>query len=98
METKETREAYIDKLAAKLKEYDARVSELQAKIEAADADARIEHRRQLDEIESRKSDLQKNLEEAKRSGSKAWEELKGGLERSWKDLEVALDRAKNQLS
>ncbi len=89
----EDRKTYIDKMAAKLKEWDAEIQKLEAKADEVQADAKAEYRQQIEDLRNQKKDVQQKLNEIQQAGEDAWEELKTGLEKSWKILSDSVNNA-----
>lgn len=82
----EDRKIYIDKMAAKLKEWDDEIRKLEAKANAAKAVIKADYQRQITELRRKKDEAQQKLTQIREAGEEAWEELKVGLEQSWKTL------------
>ncbi|HDQ46135.1 MAG TPA: hypothetical protein ENN17_11680 [bacterium] len=82
----EDRKIFIDKMSAKLKEWDAEIRKLEAKADTVKADAKAGYLRQIDELRGRKEEARQKLEEIREAGEEAWEDLKEGAEQSWKIL------------
>lgn len=80
----EDRKVYIDKMAAKLKEWDAEIQKLEARTETVKADARAKYRQQINELRKKMEETQQKLKQIKEASEGAWEELKDGIENSWK--------------
>ncbi len=76
------RTAYIDKMAAKLKELDAEIRILEAKGESAKAD----YKQQIQALKAQQEDVRQQLNKIREAGEDAWEELKKGFEKSWQTL------------
>ncbi|MDX1644145.1 MAG: hypothetical protein R3244_07290 [Thermoanaerobaculia bacterium] len=91
------RQAYIDKLSAKLEEWDAELDKLEAKAEGLGADARIELQKRADAWREERRELRERLSELKSSGDSAWQEVKAGLESSFDELKQGLERARARL-
>ena len=89
----EDRKAYIDKMAAKLKEWDAEIQKLEAKADAVKVDVKTDYRKQIDELRGKRAEAQQKLNEIKVAGEGAWEELKAGIENSWKIMGDSLKSA-----
>lgn len=87
------KEAYQEKLEAQLREWTARLDQLKAKADLAEADAKIEYHRQIDGARSKIETAQTRLRELKSSSGEAWESLKDGIERAWADLKTAVEGA-----
>ena len=88
----ENRKDYIDKMAARLKEWDTEVEKLEAKAKIAKADVKASYNQQINELRLKKEDAQQKLKKIQDAGEDAWEELKEGAEKSWKIFE---DSVKN---
>ena len=91
------REEYINKMAAQLKEWSARMDVLKAKAEKAEADAKINYDSELESLRKRKEAAEKRLSELKNASESAWEDLKDGCEKSWQEFKSALDTAVSKL-
>ena len=88
MASTETRiDRNVDKLEAQLKLWSAKFDELVAKANVAGQQAKIDSRKQLDELKSRLAVARTKLEEAKAAGSEKWGILKDGVEHAWEELE-----------
>lgn len=85
--------AYRQKLEARLDQWRAEIDRLQAKAAEADADARIEYDRQIEDLRGRQADAQSRLEEFDSASDEAWTDLKGGIEQAWNDLGTAVKKA-----
>jgi len=93
---KEKREAYIEKLAVQLKEWNAQIDGLMAKAEKAKADAGTEYARQIENLNQKKETATKRLEELKGKGEGAWEDIAAGIEKVLDDLKVTFDQVKTR--
>ncbi|MBP6940355.1 MAG: hypothetical protein KBB65_01150 [Syntrophorhabdaceae bacterium] len=93
---KEKREAYIEKLAVQLKEWNAQIDGLMAKAEKAKADAGTEYARQIENLNQKKETATKRLEELKGKGEGAWEDVAAGIEKVLDDLKVTFDQVKTR--
>lgn len=87
------RKAFIDKLAAQLKQWDAEIEKLEAKAEKAQADAKADYHQQIEELRDKKQAAQDKLEEVKQAGEEAWEELKSGAEEAFDTMKNAFQTA-----
>ena len=92
----EKRDAYVQKLKAEMAELDAEIEKLAAKADQADAAAKIEYHRQLENLRAKRNDLEENFAELQKAGEAAWEDLKQGLENSWEILKTSLAKAKSE--
>jgi predicted nucleic acid-binding Zn-ribbon protein len=91
-----SREEYIDKLAAQLKEWSTRIDELEAKAGAAKADAKTSYDKQIAQLKDQRDAAAKKLQELKGASAEAWDVLKAGAETAWADLKNAVTAAKEK--
>jgi hypothetical protein len=89
----EEKSAYQDKYEAKLKEWKAKIIQLEARAEQAKADAKIEYQDQIKILRGKEKAARSKLEEIKKSGSGAWKDLRAGLDKAGDELKSALDKA-----
>src|SRR6266498_981405 len=92
-----TREAYIDKMAKQLKEWSARIDELEVQIGTAGTEMRTEYQKRIVDIKERRDALSKKLTELRSSSGDAWKTLTAGMDKSWVDFKDALKSAKDKL-
>ena len=88
-----TREAYKQKIEAELELAQAKLAEFKAQAKISTADARIQHAKQVDEIEQRVGATKAKLKELCEASEDAWEQLKDGVESAWSTLSVAIQNA-----
>jgi ABC-type phosphate transport system auxiliary subunit len=89
----ENRKEYIDKMAARLKEWDSKIQKLEEKAETVKADVKASYNQQINELRLKKEEAQIKLEKIQDAGEDAWEELKEGAEKSWKTFEDSVKSA-----
>ena len=89
----ENRKEYIDKMAARLKEWDNEILRMEAKVISAKADVKAEYHKQLMELLNKKDVIQQKLQHIKDASEDAWMELKSGTESSWEIMEDAIKNA-----
>jgi len=80
------RKAFIEKLTAKLKEWDAEIDILEVKAQEKEAVAKMEYTKRIKELQDKKEEAQQKLEEVKNANKEAWEELKIGAEKAMDDI------------
>lgn len=83
---------HLSKLEAQLELWAAKVNEIVAKANVAGQQAKIDSRKQLDDLKSKLQVAQSKLDEAKAAGVEKWAILKQGVERSWQELESAFKK------
>ncbi|MEZ5792833.1 MAG: hypothetical protein R3D34_19260 [Nitratireductor sp.] len=88
-----SKEAYVEKIQARLNQWDSEIENLKAKAAEAGADARIKYEKQVAELQEKQKDAQGKLDELRSSGGDAWQDLKVGVESAWTSLESATKKA-----
>jgi chromosome segregation ATPase len=91
-----SREEYIDDLAAQLKEWSAKIDELESKASAAKADVKTGYENQIRQLKGKRDDAAQRLQELKSASTDAWGTLKAGAETAWADLNKAVAAAKEK--
>jgi chromosome segregation ATPase len=92
------RDAYVQKMKAKLDEWSSEIDRIEARIDQADAESKIEYNKRLEDLRAKRKEVENRLEEVQRAGESGWTDLKQGLENSWEILKKSLDRAKSEFS
>ncbi len=87
------KEAYEQKLQAQLDEWTADIDKLKAKADQAEAGAKIDYDKQIEELRSMKDASKEKLEELKNAGDDAWEDLKTGIDSAWDTMGNAIKSA-----
>ena len=92
----DNREAYINKIKAKLDEWNAEIDTLEAKYRRKEADVRASYQARIDELKEKRGSAAQELERLQAAGKHAWEDLKDGMERAAKALGEAIHAAKSK--
>ena len=87
------KDAYLEKMEAQFREWGAKIDELKAKADKAEAGAKIEYIKQLDVLKAKRDAAQTKLGEIRAAGEDAWEGMKSGVEGAWTELKAAIDGA-----
>jgi len=87
-----SRQAYVQKLNAQLKEWDAKLDQMSAKAQKATANARINYENELESLKTRRAVANRKLEELGQRGENAWEDMKDGVERVWDEMGKAMEK------
>jgi anti-sigma-K factor RskA len=95
--TAEDKKAYEELADAKIKEWNAKIQELQARADQARAEAKIRADSELRQTYQKKVELERKLEEMKHGGAEAWQTMKSGFEKAADDLKTAFDNARSRL-
>jgi prefoldin subunit 5 len=92
----EKRDAYVQKLKAKMDEWNAEIDKLAAKADQADVETKIMYHKQLEHLRAKRKDLEDKIAEVQQAGESAWEDLKQGLENSWEILKTSFRKSKSE--
>ena len=87
------KEAYIQKLHAKIDEWNADIDKLKAKADQVEADSKIEYQKQINILKTKRDEIEKKVSEISRSGEEAWEDLKAGVDLAWEAMSDAIKSA-----
>jgi len=90
--------AYVEKLKARIAEWDAEIDRLQAKAAEASADARIRFDHAIDDLKRHRTAAATKAKEVHEASDDAWDDLKDGFEAAMKNLSDAFKTAKDRLS
>lgn len=85
--------AYRQKLEARLEQWRAEIDKLQAKAAEAGADARAEYEEQIETLRGQQKEARAKLNELSDATGEAWKDLRGGIEKAWDDLGDAVKKA-----
>ena len=87
------KEVYIHRLQAQFDEWKPEIDRLKAKAEQAAADAKIEYKKLIEDLQAKQKTARVKLDELRQSSGGAWEDLKTGIEGAWSELEKAVKAA-----
>ena len=85
--------AYTRKLEAEIEEWNAEIDLLRAKAKSASADAQLDYEQQIEDLKSKRDEMEGKLQELNDASAGAWEDVKRGVDRAWKDMSAAVDAA-----
>lgn len=88
------KDAYVQKLKAKIDQWDAELDKLTAKADQVEADSKIEYAKQVEDLRAKRKDLEDKIAKVQKAGDEAWEDLKRGVEDSWEILKISFSKAK----
>jgi hypothetical protein len=92
------KEAYEKKLEAQLQEWKTDIDKMKAKADKADAEAKLEYYKQIEELRTKQEAAQKKLTELKAAGESAWEDLKAGIDLAWTSLGESIKSARSRFN
>ena len=87
------KEAYIQKLHAKIDEWNADIDKLTAKASQVEAESRIEYQKQIEALKEKRDDIEKKAAEISCSGEAALGDLQAGIELAWEAMNEAIKSA-----
>jgi len=87
---------YIDMLAAQLKEWSAKIDELETRARTAQAEAKTGYEHQIKQLKDKRDAAAKRLQELRDASGGAWDALKVGAEAAWTDLKKSVTEAKEK--
>ena len=87
------KEAYVQKLHAKIDEWNADIDKLMAKADQLEADSRIEYEKQIEALKNKRNEIENKLSELSRSGEAALGDLKAGIDLAWDSMNEAIKSA-----
>ena len=90
------KDAYVQKMQAKLDEWNAEIDKLKAKAAQAEADSRVEYQKQIQNLQEKRQGAEKKLAEVRQAGESAWQDLKAGAQSAWDAMEDALKSARSR--
>lgn len=91
-------QAYRRKLEAKLEGMKADLDKLQAKIDEKKADAELSYRSKLDDLQSKRRDLEQRVTKVKETAESAWEDVRTGLDKTWDSLVNGVQELRSSLN
>ena len=90
------KDAYVQKLHAKLDEWNAEIDKLKARADKAEAETRLEYQKEIEDLQKRGKEVEEKLAEVRQTGEGAWEDLKSGIQNTWDSMEEALKSARSR--
>ena len=87
------KEAYEQRLQAQLDEWSAEISALKARADKAEADARLDYYKHIENLRAMQEAARAKLSALHQAGDDAWEDLKAGLDSAWGALGEAVRSA-----
>lgn len=91
-----TKDEYIQKMHAKLDQWNAEIDKLAAKADQVSADTRAEYHKQIEDLRAKREAAQERMSMLQQAGEGAWQDLKAGMEMAWDVIGEAIDSAKTR--
>lgn len=92
----EIKEAYKQKMAAQLKEWDAQINLLEAKVKNAGADIKVKRAKELHELRSKQQAATEKLKELGKASGAAWDQVKITTDKVWDELKAGVADARSK--
>jgi predicted nucleic acid-binding Zn-ribbon protein len=89
--------AYVEKMKARLDELRAEINKLGPKADKAKADVRTKYEKEIEDFRRKRKDLARKLKEIENASDSAWRDLKKGLENSFETLKKSFAQAREKL-
>jgi uncharacterized coiled-coil DUF342 family protein len=91
------KQAYIDKMNAQMRQWQAEVDKLKAKADEAKAGAEIEGGRKIQDLKARMEAVQSNLDELKQRGEDKWQDMKAKVDSAAAELSNGIEKFRSRL-
>ena len=88
------RDEYVQKLKAQIDQWNAEAARWQEKAQKAQAGAKAEYERQLENFRRKSQDAMAELDRLQRASTDAWSEMMRGVDASMKSMQEAFERAR----
>jgi hypothetical protein len=89
----EINDAYKQKMAAQLKEWNAQIKLLEARVENAGADIKVKHAQAIHELHAKQRAATEKMKELEKASGDVWEQAKKTADKIWDDLKTGLAEA-----
>ena len=82
---------YLEKIAANLAQYDAKLAGMKAKAAGIRADMKLEYISQMENLENKRAGFTEKYGKLKENKGQAWEDMKAGTEKAWNEMEHSIE-------
>ncbi len=86
------KDAYREKLDTQLKEWKAKIDQLETKLSSLSSDAKNELIKEIEDLRKRKTVVREKWNELQKTGGEAWDKLKDGAEKASVELKEKLEK------
>ena len=87
------RDVYVEKMKAKIDEWNADLAKLEARSREAEADMRLKYDDQMRELREQRERAEERLKELQRASEESWKRMREGMESAWDDMTRAFREA-----
>lgn len=88
------RDEYVEKLKARLDEWNADLARWEAKAKTAQTDTRVEYDRRIDALRQQRDGAIEQLKRVQSSAGEAWQDLARGADDAWDKMREAFEKAR----
>ncbi|MEM6500784.1 MAG: hypothetical protein AAF685_02980 [Cyanobacteria bacterium P01_C01_bin.89] len=89
----DTTQVTEQKVKAQLDKFDAQITEMKAKAAQSKAEAKVNYYEKIEELQTQRDSIGKQLEEFKASSESAWEDIQEGIEGAVGRLQKSFEKA-----
>jgi hypothetical protein len=89
----ETHKFYTEKMSAQLKEWNAQVNLLEAKIENTSASLKLKSKEELANLRAQQLAAMQKMHELGQSSGEAWDQIKISTDKMWEELKSGIGAA-----
>ena len=84
------KDAYKQKLEAQLKEWDAQIKLLAAKMDSAGADAKLKYAQELEKLRNMQHEAIDKMKKLDSASLEAWDKLKESADKTWDEMKHSI--------
>lgn len=93
----QTKDEYVEKLSAKMAEYDDEIAAMNQRAAELQGDAAAEWNQQTERLQIQRAELQETLDHVRASSGEAWRDLKASTDQLWTNFKGELNAAGEKL-
>ena len=90
------RDVYVDKMKAKIDEWNADLAKLEARSREVEADMRLKYDQQLKDLREQRERAEEQLKEMQQAGEESWKRMRDGMESAWDEMARAFREASDR--
>lgn len=87
------RDVYVEKMKAKIDEWNADLAKLEARSREVEADMRLKYDQQIKELREHRERMEERMKEFQRAGEESWKRMREGMESAWDEMARAFREA-----
>ena len=92
------RDEYVEKLKGQLDQWNAEVAKWEAKAQKAQAGARVEYDKHLNELRRRRDQALEQMKRLQAATGDAWVDLVRGADEAWAKMREALEKSRSHFN